>query len=79
MRRARVGGRARGGDGDGGEATRARGRGRRVSEPGRASDALNGVALFRELRGEDRAALCARMIECEYENGETIVRKGRVG
>ena len=72
------GGRA-GGDGDGGEATRARGRGRRVSEPGRASDALNGVALFRELRGEDRAALCARMIECEYENGETIVRKGESG
>lgn len=66
-------------DGDGGEARRARGRGRRVSEPGRASDALNGVALFRELRGEDRAALCARMIECEYENGETIVRKGESG
>lgn len=68
-----------GDDGDGGEARRARGRGRRVSEPGRASDALNGVALFRELRGEDRAALCARMIECEYENGETIVRKGESG
>ena len=80
MRRARVwgGGRA-GGDGNDGEATRAQGRGRRVSEPGRASDALNGVALFRELRGEDRAALCARMIECEYENGETIVRKGESG
>ena len=61
------------------EEARTRARARRVSEPARAGEALNGVALFRELRRDDRAALCARMVECEFERGEVIVRKGEVG
>jgi len=64
---------------EGDEEARARARARRVSEPARAGEALNGVALFRELRRDDRAALCARMVECEFERGEVIVRKGEVG
>ena len=53
--------------------------GRRVSAPERASEALRGVSLFAELSDADREALCGRLVEVEYGDGEAIVTRGEVG
>lgn len=68
-----------GGRDDADENARIRARARRVSEPESASEALDGVALFRELKRDARAALCGSVVECEYERGDVIVRKNEVG
>lgn len=62
-----------------GERARVRARGGRVSDPARASEALEGVALFRELTREDRAALCALAVACEYARGDVVVEEGEEG
>ena len=53
-----------GGRDDADENARIRARARRVSEPESASEALDGVALFRELKRDARAALCGSVVEC---------------
>ena len=71
---------ARGAGGaEGGERARVRARARRVSEPARASEALEGVALFRELAREDRETLCELVVECEYARGDVVVEEGEEG
>jgi serine/threonine protein kinase/CRP-like cAMP-binding protein len=52
---------------------------RRVSAPERASEALRGVSLFAELSDADREALCGRLVEVTYGDGEAIVTRGEVG
>ena len=50
-----------------------------MSDAQSASEALDGVALFRELASDARAALCASLIETTFDRGEVIVRRGEVG